>query len=668
MNSGAGPSFTALEIANALGTAKRRVLEHAARESWPYTEKPGPGGLCRHYSLGALPAEVGAAVARAEAAKAAPAPAKAPETSFDYDARGLWKWWMARTAKQREAGLFRAGVILEAEALARDQGLPFLKAARKAAARTDGVKWSRIRDWYYGAKGRPGARLYALEDRPAALTPGHAGGSRRVTIPPQAWDFFCAHWLDRSRPSVADSCRRTREAAAANGWGKLPSVRTFRRRARSDIPVAVRILKRHGKRAVAVTYPTQRRDKRGIRAGEIASGVGLKFDSLWVDWGSGEIINTSTGWFWQDVRTGCIMAHRVAVSEKTDLFRLATYDLTGTCVPRVMQIDNTRVAACKPMTGRMKGRKRFKDQPGDPEGLLKTIGVEKVQWTNPDRITGNAGAKPIERAFGIGGIHKMVRTNPLFHGRGYSKKTAVPADEFRKVVAQEVVRFNAREGRRSPICGGVKSFEQAFREDFEDPTNKPRVLAPEQREILKRVPVAVTPRGPTGEISFDPVPGTGKPGRVRYWSKDLLQHAGRKLTAYYDPENLKAPVTVLDPDGRLACDAENFGDVAFNDTAAAGEYARNRRRHVKATKVAARAAQRMSSVRAAALSPEPEGAETPEAGVIVPNFRQQVRVANGDVVAPPPVEEYTEEQRRFDERIIAMGDREIGFKEGVGGW
>ena len=661
----AGSCFTVREIAAALGVSRRRVAERAARESWPYLEESGTGGLRRHYRLGALPAEVVAAIARAEAAKAAPTPAKAPETSFKYDSRGLWKSWMNCTAKQRQASLFRAALILEVEALARDGGLPFLKAAKAVAARTEGVNWRRIRDWYYGSKGRPGARLYALEDRAAALAPGHAGGLRRAAIPSQAWDFFCAHWLDRSRPSVADSYRRTREAAAANDWGQLPSLRTFRRRAQSDIPVAVRVLEREGARALARTYPTQRRDKRSLRAGEFVSGDGLKFDSLWVDWGNGDIINTSTGWFWQDVRTGCIMAHRVAQTETADLIRLATYDLTGTCVPRVVQIDNTRAAANKKMTAGMPGRKRFKDLPGDPEGLLKTIGVERVQWTNPDRITGNPGAKPVERSFGIGGIHEMVRTNPRFHGRGYSRKTAVPADEFREIVAQEVARFNAREGRRSPICNG-KSLEQAFREDFEDPTNEVRVLAPEQREILKRVPVAVTPSPGTGEISIRLAPG--ELGRLRYWSEDLARHRGRKLTAYYDPENLKVPVTVLDPDGRLACVAEHVGDVAFNDTAAAGEHARNKRRYVKATKIAAKAQKRMKAGEAAALSPKPEGAEPPEAGVVAPNFRQQVRVAGGDVVAPPPVEEYTEEQRRFDERVIAMGDREIGFKEGVGGW
>ena len=664
MNLEAGPSFTTREIARALGTSRRRVRNRAAGESWPYTEKPGRGGPFRLYRLGDLPAEVGANVARAEAAKAAPAPAQARGASLEYDPRGLWKWWETRTDRQRETGLIRAGVIREAEALARS--MPFRKAFRAVAKRTDGVTWRSIHGWYYGGKGKPGARLYAPEDRPAALTPGHAGRTRRTGIPPQAWDWFCAHWLDRSRPSISNSYIRTREAAAANGWGKLPSLRTFERRVRSDIEPAVRILKRRGERALAITYPPQRRDKRSIRAGEMASGDGLKFDTVWVDWGDGEIINTSTGWFWQDIRTGCIMAHRVAQTETMDLIRLATYDLTGTCLPRVVQVDNTRAAACKAMTAGMKGRKRFKDRLDDPEGLFKTIGVERIMWTDPDPITGNPGVKPVERAFGIGGIHEMVRTNPRFHGRGFSKKTAVPAEEFLEIVADEVARFNAREGRRSPICGGKLSFEQAFRKDFEHSTNEVRKLAPEQREILKRVPAAVTVNRRSGEIFVRVAPG--ELGKIRYWSKDLLRHGGRRLTAYYDPGDLKAPVTVLEPGGRLICVAEHLGDVAFSDTAAAKEHAKNKRRYVKATKRAAKAQQRMSSLEAAALSPKPEGVEPPEAGVVAPNFRQQVRVVNGGVVAPPAAEEYSEEERRHDKDVIAMGDRILGFREGAEGW
>ena len=637
MTSAASPSFTSREIAKVLGVSRRRVAEIAATGSWSYLEESAKGGPRRRYPLDTLPLEVQAAVVRAEAAKDAPAPSEVPDPSSVYDVRALWKWWMTCTDEQREIGQFRAGVIRECEALARGESIPFRTAARAVAERTDGVTERRIRKWYYDANGKPGARRYAPEDRPASLVPGYAGGARRAAIPDRAWDFFLAHWLDRSQPAVADSYKRACEAAAAGGWGELPSVRTFERRVQSDIPLTVRILKREGERELAKAYPAQRRDKQSLRAGEFVSGDGLKFDSVWVDWGDGEVINTSTGWFWQDVRTGYIMAHRLAQTETMDLFRLATYDLTGICLPRVVQVDNTMVAACKAMTAGMKGRKRFKDRPGDPEGLLKTIGVERVQWTNPDKVTGNPGAKPVERAFGIGGIHKTVRTNPHLHNRGYNKKTAIPHEEFAEVVAQEVARFNAREERRSPVCNG-KSFEQAFQEDFAHPTNEVRKLAPEQREILKRVPALVTPNRRTGEIFILAVPGAGSLGRPRYWTPDLARNKGRQLTAYYDPEDLKAPVTVFSPDGRLACIAEHVGDVAFNDTAAGKEHARNKRRYIKAAKAAARAEQRMTSLEAAAVSPRREGIEPPEPGVVSPNFRQQVRVVNGDVTGYLPEE------------------------------
>ena len=150
------------------------------------------------------------------------------------------------------------------------------------------------------------------------------------------------------------------------------------------------------------------------------------------------------------------------------------------------------------------------------------------------------------------------------------------------------------------------------------------------------MPALVTPNRRTGEIFILAVPGAGSLGRPRYWTPDLARNKGRQLTAYYDPEDLKAPVTVFSPDGRLACIAEHIGDVAFNDTAAGKEHARNKRRYIKAAKAAARAEQRMTSLEAAALSPRREGVEPPEPGVIVPNFGQGLKVVNGEVVDVAP--------------------------------
>ncbi len=279
------------------------------------------------------------------------------------------------------------------------------------------------------------------------------------------------------------------------------------------------------------TYPAQRRDKSGIRAVEIVCGDGLKFDSTWVDWGDGEVINTSTGWFWQDVRTGYIMAYRLAQTETMDLFRLATYDLTGICLPRVVQVDNTMVAACKAMTGGMKGRKRGKDRPGDPEGLLKSIGVERIQWTNPDKVTGNPGAKPIERSFGIGGIHKLVRTNSCFHGHGYSKKTAVtPNRRSGEISIQAAPGALGRLRYWSPELARYKgrqltALEAATltpkREGVQRP--EPGMVAPNFNQRLKVASGAVA--GPT-QAEADPAAGRTEERNSRF-NKVILKMGER---------------------------------------------------------------------------------------------------------------------------------------------
>ena len=247
------------------------------------------------------------------------------------------------------------------------------------------------------------------------MIPGYAGRSNRSGIPQEAWDWFVSYFLNRSRPTVAEAYRRTREAAEANGWGELPSLKTFRRRVHTDISIQTRILEREGPEALAKTYPPQRRDKRAFRAGQAVSGDGLKFDRLWVEWPDGEVINTSTGWFWADLRTNYICAFRLAKTETSDLFRLATYDLTRLCVPKVAYVDNTMVAASKKMTAGAGRRNRGRDLPDDPPGLLAHIGIE-VRFTNPDKVAGSPGAKPIERSFGIGGIHEKVATHPDFQG------------------------------------------------------------------------------------------------------------------------------------------------------------------------------------------------------------------------------------------------------------
>ena len=403
---------------------------------------------------------------------------------------------------------------------------------------------------------------------------------------------------------------------------------------------------------MAALYPSQRRDKAVFRAGEAVSGDGLKFDKVWVRWTDGEILNTTTGWFWADIRTGYIAAWRLAKTETVDLFRLATYDLTGLFKPRLAWVDNTMVAAAKSMTGGAKVRHRGKVKADDPIGLFLQLGIE-IRFTDPNRERSSPGAKPIERSFGIGGIHDKVATHPRFLDRGYSKATAIPYEEFAEVVHNEVIRFNRQPKRRTIACRGVLSFEQAFNELFREAV--PTRLTEAQRGLLLLMPEVVRADSRTGELRLKA--GKGPSGQHRYWTEKLTEFKGKKVQAYYDPEDLAKAVSVYALDGRFIAQAEHLADTGFADTATAREWQKNKARKLKAQKKAARAERRMNQLEVAAAYPEAEEGAPPDPGVVAGNFGQkrQVDELRRVVGGKPPMGPVGPSQT--DELILKLHER-----------
>ena len=265
------------------------------------------------------------------------------------------------------------------------------------------------------------------------------------------------------------------------------------------------------------------------------------------------------------------------------------------------------VAAAKSMTAGAEGRRRGKDKPDDPIGLLPQIGIE-VRFTDPNRERSSPGAKPIERSFGIGGIHDKVATHPRFINRGYSQKTAIPYEEFAEVVRSEVVHFNQQPKRRTAACHGVLSFEQAFEELFKEAV--PTKLTEAQRGLLLLMPEAVRADSKSGELRLKA--GKGPMGQHRYWTEALTELKGKKVQAYYDPEDLAKPVSVYTLDGRYVGRAEHLADTGFADTAAAREWQKNKARRLKAQKKVARAERRMKDLEVAAAYPKAEEGAPPD--------------------------------------------------------
>ena len=223
MSAAASPRNRAREIDAASGKSRSAITRRAPRGSWPFTR-------------GAV---------------------------FEYDAEELRKRAATSKPRHREEGEFRAHVLREVEALVKRKGLSFLAAARQVA-RLAGCTDASIHNWWYGTACRSGARLYAPVDRAAALIPRWRG-RQRSEIPPKAWAYFVALHLDRDRPTVAASYRRTCKVEEAGDWGALPSVRTFRSRVRTDLSPELLSAAREGMRDAVYEF-VRKNLSRGGRA------------------------------------------------------------------------------------------------------------------------------------------------------------------------------------------------------------------------------------------------------------------------------------------------------------------------------------------------------------------------------------------------------------------
>lgn len=614
--------YTASELAGLPGVpgTERRVRSRAEAEGWQSRPRCDRGGG-REYAFTSLPTATQAALllrdrpssaVQTVATRAHGATRRVAAT----EVASAWERFEAAAATLRAEAERRVLALVAVLALIA-QGTPVLRAREIVAAQmvAEGIKGASaasLARWQVHVGDAP------RSDWAALLLPAYTGRTATADCSPEAWDWYAGHYLTRQAPSFESTYRRLEKVAAANGW-TIPSAKTMQRRLESTLSRITIVLRREGVEAAARLVPTLQRDALGFAAGEAVNGDGLKFDRLWVRFADGEVINTATAWFWQCVRTRKILAWRLAKTENTDVFRLATYDLTGVCAPRYVFIDNTRVAANKVMTAGAAGRHRFKTDPDDGLGLLLMLDMEP-HFTNPDKELGNPGAKPIERAFGIGGIHSEVASHPSFIARGYSTATAVGDEELRTVIAEEVARFNARLKRRTQACRGVLSFDQAWEEAVTQ--QAPRVLSERQRRLLLMSREVVTADKRSGMVTL--AAGRGPNGANRYWCEALAELAGRKVAVHFDPDNLAADVHVYSLTGEYLVTAQRMASAAFNDTTAAREHAKFKDRLVKARKKASDAETRMSDLERAALY----DATKPDAD------EPSAPVAAGNVIAP----------------------------------
>lgn len=599
-------NYTSVQIAEAMNLGRRSVEIRASKEGWAFEEKKVRGGRQRHYPLATLPTDIRTALTlQRERQQLAESPVRQRQvqvSSRDMAARVESAWMQFENAchTHREEAERRLAALVAVETLVHGglaRGEAICQVAAQLAAEGTGSR-TRIYEWAKLVRGAPRDAWLAL------LLPKHAAKGQATptaAFDDAAFEWFKAAYLTPGKPSLRDTYRRLCDVAKAQGW-QVPSEDAVERRLRREVSHETQVMLRGNQDARRQLLPTISRDALQWAVGEAVNGDGLKLDAIWTRFEDGEVINTATLWVWQDMRTRRILAWRLGKTENTDIFRLATYDLTGICVPQHVIVDNTRVAANKLMTGQAAGRHRFKTKSTDAPGLLLKMGMQ-VHFTNPSREHGNPGAKPIERAFGKGGLHEKINNNPRLQALDcFRKATPVDVAVLREVVAHEVARYNAQEKRRTDACRGRLSFDQAWAEAVAQANEHGlplRRASESQRRMFLMCSEVVTAARSNGEVRIRA--GLGPTGHNAYWCEQMPQYAGKKVAVHYDPENLAADAHIYDLSGQYLCAAQNMRRGGLATVDAGRQHSRLRKRLSKLHKKLSDEQVSMDKLEAAAL-------------------------------------------------------------------
>lgn len=641
-------------IAGSLGITVRAVQDRAAKERWPFKEETGRGGQRRLYDISKLPDDVQAAIAPALLQQStrggivsyhpdrgerpgATGPSTAPprsnlrathtdlcathaDRSSDAELATLAAIYEAKSQREKEEASARMEIVtgylhLRTSGVGRAAALETVSVARQVSIAT-------ITRYLALVDGKPEHTWLYL------LTPRHRGRTTQSDISAEALEILTADYLRPERPASRACIARLRDAATGRDW-ILPSNRTLERRL-DALPRSMKILAREGARALSDTYPAQQRSKAALVALQIVNADGYKHN-LWVRFPDGDVVRAKTCFF-QDVYSSKLLSSRTDKTEHTDVYRLAFGDLVKRWgIPDAVLLDNTLAAANKTMSGGIRHRFRFKVREEEPDGVFKNLNVQ-VMWATPR----HGQAKPIERAFGVGGVGEYIDKAPEFSGAwtgantldkpDYDGKTrAIELADLQRVIERETAAWNARQGRRGAMTHG-RSIDAVFEESYKVVPIRRATEEQSRLWLLATEPVRASAKD--GAITLDAGRIVGERLANRYWSSELFDYAGQLVAARFDPQRLHDGVHVYTADGRYICFADCDRPAGFNDQLAARERSRARNTFTRNAKAMLQAEVRMDALDAAkALSGDAAPtipAPTPPRSVVRGEFRKPI--------------------------------------------
>lgn len=615
--------FTTKELDGVVGLPSHyQNISRLARSSgWTVRRKENVKGIVNEYHINSLPLQTQTALYKKEGQikvgdHVLALPKKKSQQSYCREA--LWARW-SKNNNEAKAKAQQALRAVQAVFALKRNGIKLMDAYDSVCDEYD-VALSTLRRHCAMVKGIDEA------DWAPALLPKHFEASQAkkknqfAFVTPDAWESFKADYLSLEQPAMTVCFERLLDNAKGKDW-VVPSLKSLARRMAHEIPAQQLVLLREGEHALHQLYPPQERTVEGLHALEWINGDGYQHN-VFVKWFNGEILRPKT-WFWQDIYSRKIIGWRCDISENTDSIRLSLMDVCEKYgVPKEITIDNTRAAANKWMTGGVANRYRFKVKEDDPLGIIPMMGI-KLHWSSVILGKGHGQAKPIERAFGVGGLEEYIDKHPLCRGAytgpnpmakpdNYGSK-AIEAEDFLNAIAKGVEMYNAKTNRNTEICKGFMSFDQAFNASYESAEIRKATTAQLQLMMLQAEAVRVSKHG---TIVLD-AGGSLKGRKNRYFNETMMNYVGQKLVARFDPLKLHDSLEIYALNGVHICSAECLEKSGYGDTQAARETKRKRTQFTKAEKIAAEAKISIDQMELAAMMRPVEEEIIPETKVVM---------------------------------------------------
>lgn len=622
--------YTYAEIASAVGKSVSTIRNRSKSEGWNYIEKTATGFPLRLFIYDNLPDDVKDALQEQQRIEDE-LNAIEEEAARDYEAERnqLWDAWERATGAARDKAAYRANILRDIVGMFRS-GMNFTDAAKEIADKNS-ISPQCIYKWYYGNGKVKGAKHFDNCDWNAALLPQYKRTRpTRANCSDEVWAALEADYLRAERPDFSACYERVRLLAKRKKWD-LPSVRTLRRWFKTIDRVRV-VRARYGERAAIDIFPKQERTVKDMRVMQAIVGDGYRHN-VFVIWpGLSKPIRPMT-WVFSDVKSRKILGWCTGISENSDIIRQAFADVVAKYgIPDDIYLDNTRSAANKWLTGGVKTRYRFKPDENEVCGVFKAFG-STTHFTAIIGGDGNGPAKPIERAFGIGGVGEHIDKHPAlakaFTGRNtgdkphnYNPKNAASYETFMEVFLDGIKILNAIPGRRTELGCGKYSLNQIFDEEYQRVEIR---KATQQQMRLLLMP------GENATVNFQGTlrlnAGKADGGRKnRYGHDALMQHENETVKVHFDPKALHGTVYVYSSQYEFICEAVCIAPVAFNSTEDAREHARARNHWNKANKAREKADRKILQIedeKLYAIGDEFTD-DKPVANVVAPMFHKAV--------------------------------------------